>query len=82
MEEESIDMCLEKLGVDYVDCLLVHSPLASIAEYNTGAMPHYFEYANHMGLDHLAVKPTHLPGMAPHGGESIREMLINAKLQR
>jgi hypothetical protein len=79
-EAESIDMCLEKLGVDYVDCLLVHSPLASVAEYNAGAMPHFFEYANHMNLDHIAIKPAKLPGVEPYGGESLRKLLIDAKM--
>jgi len=35
-----------------------------------------------MGMDELAVKPTHLPGKAPYGGESVRKILIDAKLAK
>ena len=42
-EEASIDLCLEQLGVDYIDLMLVHSPVCTVPEYKPASMPHFFE---------------------------------------
>lgn len=83
MEETGIDMCLEKLGLDYVDCLLVHTPLASNLEYITAGTPHFFEYMNITAPDpRFAVTTTHLPGNPPNGGENMRDFICEAKLRK
>lgn len=45
-EEMGIDYNLEQLGLEYVDCLLVHSPICSNNEFSTACLPHFFEWMN------------------------------------
>lgn len=74
-EEASIDLCLEQLGVDYIDLLLVHSPVCTVPEYKVASMPHFFELFGIQGQPN-AVKPATLPD-----GEKIRPLLLSKKLQ-
>ena len=48
-EEASIDLCLQKLGVDQIDLCLLHNPTTSAVEYNAATLPHHFELGNHSG---------------------------------
>ena len=45
-EVAAIDKCLKQLDVDYIDCLLVHTPITSPEEWRAGMVPHFFEFAN------------------------------------
>jgi len=72
-EPASIDKCLQQLGVDYVDLMLLHNPIASAAEYNAACLPHFFEHFNSTGSD-LAVRPSHLPD-----GSCLRDLITTAK---
>ena len=60
-EEASLDLCLEELGVGYVDLLLVHSPCTSAAEYRAASAPHFFE------LSRLHGKAGAVPEALPDG---------------
>ena len=75
-EKESIDLCLEQLGLDYVDLLLIHNPTASVPEYNTASCPHFFELFGNSGHPD-AVKPEKLPG-----GEHIRPLILDSMLRK
>lgn len=39
----SIDLCLKKLQLDYVDMFLIHNPATEIDEYNASGVCHQFE---------------------------------------
>jgi len=73
-EEASIDLCLEQLGVDYIDLLLVHNPVCSVPEYKVASLPHFFELFGYKKAPG-AVEPTALPD-----GELIRPLLLSKKL--
>ena len=75
-ETKSIDLCLQQLGLDYVDLLLLHNPFVSASEYNAGVCPFYFELFNHWGLPD-AIKPKILPG-----GEPVRPLIIDSMLRK
>ena len=75
-ETESIDLCLKRLGLEYVDLLLIHNPTVSVPEYNTATCPHFFELFGHSGHPD-AVKPEKLPG-----GEHIRPLIIDSMLRK
>ena len=40
-EEASIDLCLEQLGLEHVDLLLVHNPCVTIPEYKASIPPDF-----------------------------------------
>ena len=75
-ELASIDLCLQQLGLDYVDLVLVHSPIVSVPEYKAAACPHFFELFNMEGRPD-AIKPDTLPG-----GEPIRPLVIDAMMRK
>ena len=72
-EASSIDLCLEQLGVESVNLMLIHSPCTTAVEYNAARMPHYFEIFGRAGSA-LAVQPAQLTD-----GDSIRTLLMSAK---
>ena len=75
-ETESTDLCLQQLGLDYVDLLLIHNPIASVPEYKAASCPHFFElfsYSEHPD----AVKPEKLPGGVP-----IRPLIIDSMMRK
>jgi diketogulonate reductase-like aldo/keto reductase len=39
----AVDLCLSKLGLPYVDLVLVHNPCTTIAEYQASTCPHNFD---------------------------------------
>lgn len=69
-EGESLDLCLQQLGTEYVDLLLLHNPCTSAVEYGSATLPHFFEYFQHNQNSQLAIKPHIL-----HTGENMRELL-------
>ena len=75
-ELASIDLCLQQLGLDYVDLVLVHSPIVSVPEYKAAACPHFFELFTMEGRPD-AIKPDTLPG-----GDPIRPLLIDAMMRK
>eukprot|EP00928_Gymnodinium_smaydae_P040489 TRINITY_DN27455_c0_g2_i1.p1 TRINITY_DN27455_c0_g2~~TRINITY_DN27455_c0_g2_i1.p1 ORF type:complete len:367 (+),score=36.17 TRINITY_DN27455_c0_g2_i1:56-1156(+) len=42
---QAVDLCLKKLGLEYVDLLLIHNPCTDVAEYQASCAPHFFELA-------------------------------------
>eukprot|EP01051_Picozoa_sp_SAG22_P003808 SAG22_NODE_190_length_15715_cov_21.164980_10_plen_157_part_00 len=38
-----MDYCLELLGLDYVDLMLIHNPAAELQEYRASGAAHFFE---------------------------------------
>lgn len=50
-ELESIDICLQQLGLDYIDLILIHNPVTSVEEYAAAVRPHFFEFFNTYGRD-------------------------------
>ena len=38
-----VDLCLQLLGLDYVDLLLIHNPCTGLADYDASSTPHCFE---------------------------------------
>ena len=74
-EEASFELCLEQLGLDYVDLLLVHNPCTGNAEYNLAFTTHMFERAHVQGDDNAITLK--LPD-----GEAIRPLLLAAKLDK
>jgi len=74
-EAESIDLCLQLLGTNYIDLLLIHNPTTQVPEYNAATLPHFFELFNHSG-DQPAIKPEKLPD-----GTKLRDLIINAKMK-
>ena len=40
-----VDLCLQLLGLDYVDLLLIHNPCTSLEDYTASSLPHEFELA-------------------------------------
>jgi diketogulonate reductase-like aldo/keto reductase len=75
-EEESLDLCLQQLGMDYVDLLLIHNPCTSAVEYGSATLPHFFEYFHHNQNSQLAIKPQIL-----HTGENMRDLLQEVQHQ-
>ena len=75
-ENESIDLCIQQLGLEYVDLLLLHNPYVSVAEYNASVCPFYFELFNLWNWPD-AIKPERLPG-----GEVIRPLIIDSLLRK
>ena len=73
-ETASIDLSLKQLGLEYVDLLLLHSPLVSVGEYNAACCPWYFELFNLWGFPD-AVKPDRLPG-----GDLVRPLIIDSMM--
>lgn len=43
--KEAIELCLQKLGLDYVDLMLIHNPATDLDEYQASCCPHFFELA-------------------------------------
>lgn len=41
--KEATDLCLQKLGLEYVDLLLIHNPATDIDEFQASGAPHFFE---------------------------------------
>ena len=72
-EEASIDLCLEQLGLDYVDLLLVHNPVTTMPEYRAASCPHFFELFSHS--NNPKAVPTELPDSTP-----LRALVIDQKL--
>lgn len=48
---EAIDLCLKKLGLDYVDLLLIHNPCTELDDFRASSGPHAFELSNNTHLD-------------------------------
>jgi diketogulonate reductase-like aldo/keto reductase len=71
-EMKSIDQCLEELGVEYLDLLLVHNPCVSVAEYNASCCPHFFELKGAEGG---------MPATLPNG-HRLRELVAEAEYAR
>jgi diketogulonate reductase-like aldo/keto reductase len=69
-EAASLELCLNQLGVEYVDLLLIHNPCTSAVEYGSATLPHFFEYFNGNGVSKLAISPAVL-----HTGENLRDLL-------
>ena len=67
-EEESINLSLEQLNLDYVDLLLIHNPIAGRDEYRAACIPHFFEFFA-LRDSEKAVKPDVLPD-----GEKLRSV--------
>jgi diketogulonate reductase-like aldo/keto reductase len=44
----AVDLCLSKLGLDYVDLMLIHNPCTDLDEYAASGCPHAFELSNSM----------------------------------
>lgn len=72
-EAASIELCLNQLGVEYIDLILLHSPCTTRLEYDAARTPHYFELFTYAESEE-AVRPTHLAD-----GEAIRPMLLESK---
>ena len=70
-EAASIDLCLDQLGVDQVDLLLIHNPVASMAEYRAASAPHFFELLGYQK------KPNALPATCPDGADLRGEVLAH-----
>mmetsp|Transcript_22430 Transcript_22430/g.48632 ORF Transcript_22430/g.48632 Transcript_22430/m.48632 type:complete len:383 (+) Transcript_22430:175-1323(+) len=73
-EAACIDLCLEQLGLDYVDLLLVHNPTVSREEYGAACLPHFFELFQHKQSP-SAIRPDILPD-----GSRLRSVLRKAKM--
>ena len=39
---QAIDECLELLGLEYIDLMLIHNPAAELTEYRASGAPHFF----------------------------------------
>lgn len=60
----AVDLCLKKLGLDYVDLILIHNPCATVDEYQASTVCHNFELGRtaftdeerQMILDHRKAK--------------------------
>jgi diketogulonate reductase-like aldo/keto reductase len=39
---QAVDECLELLGLEYVDLMLIHNPAAELTEYRASGAPHFF----------------------------------------
>ena len=50
--KEAIDLCLAKLGLSYVDLLLIHNPCTELDDFRASSGPHAFELSNNQHLDH------------------------------
>jgi diketogulonate reductase-like aldo/keto reductase len=44
----AVDLCLSKLGLDYVDLMLIHNPCTDLDEYSSSGVPHAFELSKSM----------------------------------
>ena len=40
---KAVDLCLQLLGLEYVDLILIHNPCTSVADYQASTSPHCFE---------------------------------------
>lgn len=74
-EDAQIDLCLEQLGVDSVDLMLVHNGCVSVPEYKAAGIPHFFELMN-LSDDPYCIKPVKLPS-----GDKLRPLIIKALLE-
>ena len=45
-EMASIEKSLKQLGVDYIDTMLIHTPVTSPPEFRAGFTPHFFEFGH------------------------------------
>ena len=68
-EEESINLSLKQLQLDYVDLLLIHNPIAGRDEYRAACIPHFFEFFKLRDPEN-AIRPDTLPD-----GEKIRSVV-------
>ena len=40
---EAVEYCLQLLGLEYVDLMLIHNPAAELCEYRASGAPHFFD---------------------------------------
>ena len=71
-EDEAIEKSLSELSMPYVDMFLIHNPTASIQEYSSASLPHFFELFNFKHKDG-AVCPKILPN-----GMDTRPMILES----
>ena len=70
---------LKELNVDYIDTMLIHTPVTSAGEFKAGFTPHFFEFG------HDAGQYSDQPFIAPIrtiDGDDMLELLLEARMER
>ena len=78
-EMASIEKSLKQLGVDYIDTMLIHTPVTSPPEFKAGFTPHFFEFghdANQYG-EQPCIEP-----IRTIDGDDMLELLLEARMER
>ena len=81
-EAKALETCLEQLGLEYVDVLLIHCPCVDKAEYHAGGLPHLFELQNKDPNSIFSLMQDCSAGQILPDGTTLREAVLGSLLAK